>query len=119
MFNTVNRGFIVTDNYPNEAKEGTLMLYSFSQNNKREMCRKRMIDDLPDADLYKGFTQGCDKRGLQMMSPETFSYIRLGLHCDFHPHWNADVTIIAFDSIHERNRKIYVVDVKSALELWR
>ena len=116
MVNPINRDFVVTDNYPDEAKERTLMLYSFSQNEKVEVCRQRMIDDRPNTDLYKEYTQGCDKRVLQMMSPETFSFTRSGLHCDFHPRWNADGTMVAFDSIHEGTRKIYVVDVKPVLE---
>ncbi len=117
MFNPVNRNIIVNDTYPNDQKLRTLMLYFFKENKRFDLTECRMIDEQPDSTLFKEYTLGCDSNVLELMSPELFSFTRSGLHCDFHPRWNADGTMVAFDSIHEGTRQIYVVDVSSLVNL--
>lgn len=58
--------------------------------------------------MQESYTKGVDKRILCLMSPELFSFTRSGLHCDLHPRWNFDGTKVAFDSIHEGTRQIYI-----------
>jgi hypothetical protein len=117
MFNPVNRNIIVNDTYPSDEKFRTLMLYFFKENARIDLAKCKMIDERPDTLLFKEYTQGCDVDVLNLMTPELFSFTRSGLHCDFHPRWNADGTMVAFDSIHEGTRQIYVVDVSSLVHL--
>jgi len=111
MFNPVYRNFIINDTYPDDEKLRTLMLYNFDKNERTDIGRFRMIDEQPDAKLFNQYTQGCSSEILNLMSHELYSFTRSGLHCDFHPRWNADGTMVAFDSIHEGSRQIYIADV--------
>ena len=115
MFSPSNRNIIVTDTYPDDEKFRTLMLYFFEENKIIPLTRHRMIDEQPDTALYDLYTQGCDEKILNLMSPQLYSFTRSGLHCDFHPRWNDNGTVVAFDSIHEGNRKIYAIDVSEVV----
>lgn len=46
---------------------------------------------------------------------ERYIYTQSGLHCDLHPRWFADGNRGAFDSIHEGDRQIYMVDVSHVI----
>lgn len=106
-----NRDICVNDTYPDENGDRTLMLYKFSTNQRHDLCTCRMIFDKPDMALQNEYFKGVDERILASISAESLSFTRSGLHCDFHPRWNADGTKIAFDSIHEGMRQIYCVDI--------
>lgn len=112
MFSPADRDFVITDNYPDENNERTLILYKFSDNTKAELGKYRMLDIQPDTTLYSNFSRGVDKKILELISPEQYSFTRSGLHCDLHPRWNADGTKVAFDSIHEGSRQLYWIDLK-------
>jgi hypothetical protein len=116
MFNPSNRDYIITDNYPDAQKERTLMLYNFRSNLRTDLGKYRMLDAQPDIKLYSEFSKGVDKKILGLISPEQYSFTRSGLHCDLHPRWNADGTIVAFDSIHEGSRQLYWMDVKNLVQ---
>lgn len=116
MFNPVNRDYIITDNYPDKNKERTLMLYNFSTNSRIDVGVYRMLDSQPDTSKFSEYSKGVDPQILKLMSPEIFSFTRSGLHCDLHPRWNADGTMVAFDSIHEGSRQLYWMDVNTLLK---
>jgi hypothetical protein len=64
------------------------------------------------------------KRTLILYQPQTDRRVDIGrfysapeisgeIRCDLHPRWNRDGTQVCFDSIHEGERQIYVMDVAS------
>lgn len=111
MCNPTNRDICICDTYPNENKERTLFIYRFSTNERIDIGKFRMIDDKPDMTLLSEFTKGLDKRVLEMITPQLFSFTRSGLHCDLHPRWSADGRYAIFDSIHEGTRQIYMYKI--------
>jgi hypothetical protein len=62
------------------------------------------------------FLQGVDKTVLKAFSPQQMAFTRSGLHCDLHPRWKGDGTMVAFDSIHEGSRQIYGFDVSDIIK---
>jgi Tol biopolymer transport system component len=73
---------VLNDAYPNRDNHRTLMLY-------------RPEDDTR-VDVGEFYTM-----------PELGGEIR----CDLHPRWSRDGTKICFDSTHEGERQVYVMDV--------
>ena len=62
--------------------------------------------------LQHEYLKGVDEKVLKLISdPESFSFTRSGLHCDLHPRWNFSGTVVAFDSIHEGSRQIYITSI--------
>ena len=59
-------------------------------------------------DNFIQFSQGVDLEIMKLFSPSLFSFTRSGLHCDLHPRWDANGKMVAFDSIHEGTRQIYI-----------
>lgn len=112
MFSPINRNLIICDTYPDKEESRYLFLYNFENNKRINIGYFKRLLELPDISLNNKYTQGVDKRILNLMSPELFSYTRSGLHCDLHPRWNCDGTMVAFDSIHEGTRQIYTASVK-------
>lgn len=108
MFCPTDRNLIINDTYPKADKCRTLFFYDFDKNVRADIGEFRMIDDQPDISLFDQYTQGVDKQVLSFMSQSLFSFTRSGLHCDLHPRWNYDGTMVAFDSIHEGTRQIYI-----------
>lgn len=112
MFSPVNRNLIICDTYPDKDESRYLFLYDFTKNKRTNIGYFKRLIEQPDISLESQYTQGIDKRILNLMSPELFSFTRSGLHCDLHPRWNCDGTMVAFDSIHEGSRQIYTVSIK-------
>lgn len=108
MFCPTDRNLIINDTYPKEDKCRTLFFYEFDKNQRTDIGEFKMIDDQPDITLFDQYTQGVDKQVLSYMSQSLFSFTRSGLHCDLHPRWNYDGTMVAFDSIHKGSRQIYI-----------
>lgn len=77
-----DRRWVLNDAYPNRDHHRTLMLY-------------RPEDDTR-VDIGEFYTM-----------PELGGEIR----CDLHPRWNRDGTRVCFDSTHEGERQVYVMDV--------
>lgn len=103
-----NRDVCICDTYPDSEKCRDLFLYSFSSNERTNVGRFRMSDEQPDTSLFEQYTKGVDRKILSLMSPELFSFTRSGLHCDLHPRWDYNGGMVAFDSIHEGTRQIYI-----------
>ena len=66
-------------------------------------------DSKVDASLEDLYLKDIDPKIRSMVSSELLSFTRSGLHCDLHPRWDANGEMVAFDSIHEGTRQIYVV----------
>ena len=75
-------GWILTDTYPN-----------------RNNMRRLVVYDLAKDHLFE--------IGSYYSIPNLHNEIR----CDLHPRWSPDGTQVCFDSTHEGDRQIYVVDV--------
>jgi hypothetical protein len=103
-----HRDTIICDTYPNAEKCRTLFTYRFTTNQRTDIGQFRMWDEQPDTHLFTQYTQGVDAKVLSMMSADLFSFTRSGLHCDLHPRWDAQGKKVAFDSIHEGSRQIYI-----------
>ena len=106
-----NRDICICDTYPDEEKCRDLFLYIFSSNERTNVGRFRMSDERPDTTLFEKYTDGVDKKILSLMSPDLFSFTRSGLHCDLHPRWDYNGEMVAFDSIHEGTRQIYIYKI--------
>lgn len=103
-----NRDVCICDTYPDEEKCRDLFLYSFLSNERTNVGRFRMSDEQPATLLFEQYTKGVDSKILSLMSPELFSFTRSGLHCDLHPRWDYNGKMVAFDSIHDGTRQIYI-----------
>ncbi|MFI3297658.1 MAG: hypothetical protein R3Y59_08550 [bacterium] len=108
MFCPTDRNLIINDTYPKSDGCRTLFFYEFDKNIRQDIGEFRMIDTQPDITLFDQYTNGVDPLILSYMSQSLFSFTRSGLHCDLHPRWNCDGSMVAFDSIHEGTRQIYI-----------
>lgn len=108
MCNPINRDICICDTYPDSEKCRDLFFYNFSTNTRKNVGRFRMSDEQPDSALFLEFTSGVDKKILSLMGTELFTFTRSGLHCDLHPRWDHNGKMVAFDSIHEGTRQIYI-----------
>ncbi len=104
------RDWLVNDTYPDAQGERTLMLYNHVQNRRIDLGRFRMLDARPGP-VAEAF-EGVDPRIRRQFSDTQYLFTRSGYHCDLHPRWKGDGTAVAFDSIHEGTRQIYVADVR-------
>lgn len=106
----VDRNICICDTYPDAEKCRDLFFYNFRTNERQNIGRFRMSDEQPNITLFDQYTQGVDKKILSLMKPEVFSFTRSGLHCDLHPRWDHNGKMVAFDSIHEGSRQIYLYE---------
>lgn len=105
----VDRSFAICDTYPNkETRCRTLFFYDFKKNSRKDVGVFRMSDEKTNIDNFISFSEGVDSQIMKMFSSEQFCFTRSGLHCDLHPRWDAKGKMIAFDSIHEGTRQIYI-----------
>ena len=107
-----DRNYCICDTYPDSNKERCLFTYEFSSGIRRNIGIYRMSDELPDTTLFDQYSQGLDSKILSLFSPDLFSFTRSGLHCDLHPRWDVQGNMVAFDSIHEGSRQIYIYKIK-------
>lgn len=115
MFCLSNRDWIVNDTYPNRDGVRTLMLYQFSQNKKIDLGFYKMIEEKPDLNSMDLFFEGVEPKMLEVIGKENLAFTRSGLHCDLHPRWDQHGSKIAFDSIHEGTRQVYMFDVNDVI----
>ena len=111
MFYPSNRDWMVNDTYPDHDGFRTLMLYQFSKNNRIDLGRFKMINELPEMNLINEIVQDIDPRVLKDFPLSQYAFTRSGLHCDLHPRWLADGSAVAFDSIHEGSRQVYLAEI--------
>ena len=105
-----NRNIMICDTYPHkETNTRTLFFYDFTKNAKNEIGEYYMGKEQVDMTLAEQFLAGIDESVLSFVSIEQMSFTRSGLHCDLHPRWDAYGKMVAFDSIHEGTRQIYIV----------
>lgn len=111
MFCPANRDWMICDTYPDANGIRTLFLFQYSTQMRVDLGTYKMLDQQPDISKSMPFLEGVDKAVLKAFSPQQMAFTRSGLHCDLHPRWKKDGTMVAFDSIHEGSRKIYGFDV--------
>lgn len=105
-----DRNLMICDTYPNkETKERTLFFYDFNKNKRIDIGTFFMGRESVDRTLEYEYLNGIDTQIKKMVSTELLCFTRSGLHCDLHPRWDANGEMVAFDSIHEGSRQIYVV----------
>lgn len=106
----VDRNIIICDTYPHkDTQNRTLFFYDFKKNERYDIDEFYMGGESVDTTLADQYLTGIDKNILSLISIEQISFTRSGLHCDLHPRWDAHGKMIAFDSIHEGTRQIYIV----------
>jgi len=113
MVNPLNRDVMICDTYPNSDGIRTLMLYRFSTNTRVDLGDYKMINDKPSDSVVKEFSTSIDPIIRDVFNAKEYSFARSGLHCDLHPRWLANGKSIAFDSIHEGTRQIYIENVEN------
>lgn len=110
MCSPTDRDIMICDTYPNqETRERTLFFYNFKDNSKDVIGNFFMGDSKVDTSLEKEYLRDIDSKIRSMVSSELLSFTRSGLHCDLHPRWDSQGKMVAFDSIHEGTRQIYIV----------
>ena len=82
-----DRRWIVTDTYPNRARQRQLLLYEVETNQVIEIGR--------------------------FLAPWQFDDDR---RCDLHPRWSPDGTMLSIDSAHEGKRFTYMLDVSAVVK---
>jgi len=77
-----------------------------------------LTDEYPDGKgdrpllLYRLSGQGPDEeRRLELGNFRSLPQYRGEIRCDLHPRWNRAGTAVCFDSVHEGQRQMYVMDV--------
>jgi len=111
MFCPSNRDWLINDTYPNKEGDRELYLFQYSTQKKIVLGTYKMIFDKPEVDKIKNTLVDVEQSVLKSFSIEKMAFYRSGLHCDLHPRWKRSGKTIAFDSIHEGNRRIYGFDV--------
>jgi len=115
MFCPVNRDWMICDHYPHPDGIRTLFLYQVSQNRRIDLGQFRMLDARPDPELTRQALASICPEQIKLISHELLSFRMSGLHCDLHPRWDRSGTKVAFDSIHEGTRQLYVREVGSIM----
>jgi hypothetical protein len=111
MFCPANRDWLICDNYPDKNGIRTLFLFQVSTQLKIDLGKYRMIDEKPDLSRIEKALHGVEPSVLKAFDVKNMAFYRSGLHCDLHPRWKRDGSMVAFDSIHEGQRGIYGFDV--------
>lgn len=113
MFNPANRDWMICDNYPDKDGVRTLFLFQVSTQKKIDLGRYKMIGDKPDLSRLKNALEDVEPSVLKAFELKNIAFYRSGFHCDLHPRWKPDGSMVAFDSIHEGKRAIYQFDVSA------
>ena len=110
MTSPIDSNTCICDTYPDKEGIRELFFYDFKQNKKDIVGLFKRLFEEPDMTMFSSYSEGVDQLFFEKwMTPEQFAFARSGLHCDLHPRWNYDGTMVAFDSIHEGSRQIYIV----------
>ncbi|MCG2618079.1 hypothetical protein LZZ85_27500 [Terrimonas sp. NA20] len=115
MFCPANRDWMICDNYPDKDGVRTLFLFQDSTQRKIDLGKYKMIPDKPDMSSIGDALVGVEASVLKAFDIRNMAFYRSGLHCDLHPRWKKDGTMVAFDSIHEGKRSIYGYEVGEIL----
>lgn len=116
MFCPANRDWIVCDHYPDADGIRPLFLYQVSTNRRIDIGKYRMSDVRLDARLTRQASAGVSREAIRMLGYRALTFTRSGLHCDLHPRWDRNGKRVAFDSIHEGTRQLYVRVVEHFVE---
>jgi hypothetical protein len=111
MLCPTNRDWIINDTYPDQNGYRTLMLYNISKNRRIDLGHFKMINEEPDLSLKSKYFKGVEPKILKDIQENNLAFTRSGLHCDLHPRWDKKGEKVAFDSIHEGSRQIYMIDI--------
>ena len=115
MVNPKNRDWIINDTYPDEKGIRDLYLFRFSDGQRIDIGQFKMSDETSTAEVIAKAKPRLKDQIDVGLNFERYIYTQSGLHCDLHPRWFADGNRGAFDSIHEGDRQIYMVDVSHVI----
>ena len=110
-----NRDWMINDHYPHPDGIRTLFLYQTSTNRRIDLGTYKMLDTKPDEELTRQALELVSPEAIKTLSYEALTFTRSGLHCDLHPRWDRSGRQVAFDSIHEGTRQLYVRVVEQYL----
>lgn len=117
MFCPTNRDWLICDNYPNKSNGvRTLYLYNIVKNEKIVLGQFKRLFDKPNLNKSRRLLEGTDLDIFRVVGLDNFAFSRSGLHCDLHPRWSPNGEKVAFDSIHEGTRQIYMINVKDLIK---
>ena len=116
MFNPIDRKWLINDTYPNLEGIRELFLYNHTTNSRIELGKFHMINVHPDLKLSEEILIDIDPDIMKTVGLRDMAFTRSGLHCDLHPRWSPDGKKVAFDSIHEGFRSIYVVQLENFVQ---
>jgi hypothetical protein len=119
MFCPANRDWMICDHYPHPDGVRTLFLYQVSQNRRIDLGKYKMLDARVDERLTKEALSLVSPDEIKMLGYKALTFTRSGLHCDLHPRWDRSGTKVAFDSIHEGTRQLYVHVVKNIVDAYQ
>lgn len=111
MVNPAFPNWLVTDTYPDGRGIRDLMLYHPPSRQRIDLAQYRMIDDKPGPEVVARTERHIEATLGVTFPADLYAFTRSGLHCDLHPRWFRQGDKVAFDSIHEGTRQIYVTDV--------
>lgn len=111
MFCPTNRDWMVCDNYPNKEGDRVLFLYQHSTDKRIGLGTFRRLFEKPDMKESMEILKNTNQRMIDAFGWDQLAFTRSGLHCDLHPRWSRDGKKIAFDSIHEGTRQVYIAEV--------
>lgn len=116
MFCPKNRKIMICDTYPDkETKHRTLFFYDVEKNERTDIGQFFMGNEPVDMTMANECIKDIDSKVVSMMTPSLLCFTRSGLHCDLHPRWDNMGKMVAFDSIHEGSRQIYICKTKDVL----
>jgi hypothetical protein len=115
MFCPVDRDWMICDHYPHADGIRTLFLYQVSRNKRIDLGTYKMLNARVDPVLTKEALALVSPEQIRLLTYDSLTFTRSGLHCDLHPRWDRSGTKVAFDSIHEGTRQLYVQDVRGFL----
>lgn len=114
MANPNNRGFLVSDTYPNGEGNRWLMFYDVDKQERTNVGQFRRLFAAPDLSTFDltAAQKGLDRRIVKKFPRSLYLFARSGYHTDLHPRWSHNGEVAFFDSIHEGSRQVYSVEAK-------
>lgn len=100
---------VVCDTYPDVTEKRQLFLYDVDKEEKKMIGMFGRLIAEPDLTFTQLAMNGVDVRVRNAFGIKEYMFFRSGLHCDLHPRWSYDGSMVFFDSTHEGTRQIYIV----------
>jgi len=110
-----NRQLLLTDTYPDKNFERQLIVVDILSKSVLEIGRFTQLKESPSSEGFDEIVPFIDPAVMKKFNRENFVYSRGGIHCDLHPRWKTDGSMVCFDSNHEGTRQIYVANLSDSI----